>query len=291
MSALILDHPIKIGIAGADGKMGQMLLRQVLSESRAQVNLQAALVLADSPHLHKTVGTLIGNDCPLVLTADIDRALQQSDVLIDFTCPAGTMAHLACAQRYGKAMVIGTTGFSADEMQALQSAAQNIPMIVSTNMAPGVHILFALARQAAKLLPDYHAEIFELHHQHKVDAPSGTALTLGEQVLIGRKKISETAGVAQARAQLIEQSDFARNGRTGARLPNRIGFSAARGGDVIGEHTLMLIGQGERLELKHISSSRAHYAYGAVLAAKFLAHMPAGAYDMAQVLSLNAFDE
>ena len=257
---------MKIAVAGAGGRMGRTLIDAV--EDDGALSLSAAL---DAPGT-APIGREIGG---VKVTADIDAAISACDVLIDFTRPEGTLKHVDACLKHSKSMVIGTTGFSENEIKKIGNAAKRIPIAMSPNFAVGVNVLFALAGNAAKALGDsYDVEILEAHHRHKVDAPSGTALKLGEIVANALKR------------PLKQNSVFGREGDTGERPVKQIGFHAIRGGDIVGEHTVLFAGIGERVELTVRSQTRATYASGAVRAAKWLRGRPAGLYDMFDVLGL-----
>lgn len=224
----------------------------------------------------------VGADPALALAAsfdvgdDVAAAIGKGAVLIDFTRPEGTLAHLALCEQLGKAMVIGTTGFSPADRSRIEAAAKKIPIALSPNFAVGVNAAFRLAEVAAGILgDDFDVEIIEAHHKHKVDAPSGTALKLGEVVAAALKR--DMGRVAR----------HGREGDTGARPAKEIGFHAVRGGDIVGEHTVIFAGTGERVEVTVRSQSRMTYALGALRAAKFLAGRGPGLYDMKDVLGLN----
>jgi 4-hydroxy-tetrahydrodipicolinate reductase len=252
---------VKVAVAGAGGRMGRTLIDAVLADR--ELTLAAAFDVAGSP----AIGQSVGNTR---ITSD-PRSAQAADVLIDFTRPEGTLAHL----KHAKAMVIGTTGFSDSQKQALEEAAKRIPIVVAANFAVGVNAAYKLAETAAKILGDgYDVEIIEAHHRHKVDAPSGTALKLGEVV---------------AKALNRKLSDVARHGRegeTGERPEKQIGFHAIRGGDIVGEHTVIFAGVGERVEVTVRSQSRMTYAVGALRAAKWVSGRSPKLYDMADVLGM-----
>jgi 4-hydroxy-tetrahydrodipicolinate reductase len=242
---------LKIAVAGAGGKMGKSLIEGVGADP--------ALALAASFD--------VGDD--------MSKAIGAADVLIDFTRPEGTLKHLPVCVRLGKAIVIGTTGFSAEDKAAIEAAAKNIPVVLSPNFAVGVNAVFRLAEVAAGILgDDFDVEIVEAHHKHKVDAPSGTAIKLGEVVAAALKRDLEA--VAQ----------HGREGDTGARPAKQIGFHALRGGDIVGEHTVVFAGTGERVEVTVRSQSRMTYALGALRAAKYLRGKKPGLYDMKDVLGL-----
>jgi len=256
---------MKVAIAGAGGRMGQALIEAVLADRDLQ--LAAALDAAGSAALGRAAG-------PVKVGADLG-ALAAADVLVDFTRPEGTLAHLEACLGRGKAMVIGTTGFSEAQKARIAQGAKRIPVVLSPNFAVGVNVVFRLAQTAAKALGDaYDVEIVEAHHRHKVDAPSGTALMLGELV-------------AQALGRdLAQVATHGREGDTGERPAKAIGFHSIRGGDIVGEHTVVFAGTGERVEVTVRSQSRMTYALGALRAAKFLRGKRAGLYDMKDVLGL-----
>jgi len=256
---------MKVAIAGAGGRMGQALVEAVLADRELQ--LAAALDAAGSAALGRAAG-------PVTVGADLE-ALAAADVLVDFTRPEGTLAHLAACLGRGKAMVIGTTGFSEAQKARIAQAAQRIPVVLSPNFAVGVNVVFRLAQTAAKALGDaYDVEIVEAHHRHKVDAPSGTALLLGELIAkaLGR--------------DLAQVATHGREGDTGERPAKAIGFHSIRGGDIVGEHTVIFAGAGERVEVSVRSQSRMTYAAGALRAAKWLQGRGPGLYDMFDVLGL-----
>lgn len=246
----------RIAIAGAGGRMGRTLIEAVQAEK--DLELGAAFDLASG-----SVGAVKIGTSP--------DAAASCDVLIDFTRPEGTLANL----KHARAMVIGTTGFSAPQKQAIADAAKRIPIVMAANFAVGVNAVYKLAETAAKILGDgYDVEIIEAHHRHKVDAPSGTALRIGEVVAQALKR------------NLADVARHGRQGDTGERPAKQIGFHAIRGGDIVGEHTVVFAGQGERVEVTVRSQSRMTYAAGAVRAAKWLRGRPPGLYDMADVLGL-----
>lgn len=257
---------LRVVVAGAGGKMGQALIEAVQADK--SLLLAAALDAEGSP----AVGRLAGG---VKVGADIARAVAAGDVLIDFTRPEGTIAHLEACARLGRAIVIGTTGFSEPLRNSILRAGRRIPIAMSPNFAVGVNALFRLAEVAAGILgDDYDVEIVEAHHRHKVDAPSGTALKLGEIVAAAMKR------------DLKKEARHGREGDTGARPRKQIGFHAIRGGDIVGEHTVIFAGTGERVELTIRSQSRLTYALGALRAAAFLRGRPPGVYDMKDVLGL-----
>lgn len=264
---------MKIAIAGASGRMGRMLIETVLDTDG--VTLAGALEHAGSTALGQDAGLFLGRATGVQITADVEAVMAEADCLIDFTRPEGTLAHLEVVKRLGKKIVVGTTGFDAAGKRALADAAKSVGVVFASNFSVGVNATFKLLEVAAKLLSTgYDIEIIEAHHRHKVDAPSGTALTMGEVIAgaIGRN--------------LDECAVYAREGHTGPRDPNSIGFATVRGGDIVGDHTVLFAGIGERIEISHKSSSRQSYADGAVRAARFLADKPNGMFDMQDVLGL-----
>ncbi len=254
--------------------MGRMLIEAVLADAQAQ--LVAALDQPGSPAIGQDAGAALGRVTGVAVSGDAATALASGvDVLIDFTRPEGTMAHLALARRHGVKLVVGTTGFTPEQKAAIGAAAQDIGIVFAPNMSVGVNVLVKLVEAAAAALDErYDAEVYEVHHRHKVDAPSGTALALGEAVARGR-------GV-----NFAERAVLSREGHTGERRRGDIGFGTLRGGDIIGEHLVMFAGTGERIEIAHKSGSRANYAEGSLRAAHFLAAHGPGLYGMADVLGL-----
>ena len=264
---------IRIAVAGASGRMGRMLIEATLADP--EVSLASAFDRSDSPFVGRDVGEFTGTACGVVMTGNPQDAIAAADCIIDFTRPAGTLAHLDMARDLGKAMVIGTTGLSASDKNAIALAARDIPVVFAPNMAVGVNAVFRLLEVAAQILNDgYDIEIIEAHHRHKVDAPSGTALRMGEVVARELGRDLETCAV------------YGREGVTGERKAETIGFSTIRGGDVVGDHTVLFAGVGERIEITHKSGGRMPYALGALRAAKFLAGRRSGLFDMQDVLGL-----
>jgi len=252
---------MKVAIAGAGGRMGRSLIEAVLADPG--LTLAAAFDVPGSAAVGQRVGSIeIGAE---------PKAAAGADVLIDFTRPEGTLAHLA----HAKAMVIGTTGFSDAQRKLVEEAARRLPIVMAANFAVGVNAAYKLAETAAGILGEhYDVEIIEAHHRHKLDAPSGTALKLGE--IVAKALNRKLSGVAR----------HGRQGQTGERPEKEIGFHAIRGGDIVGEHTVLFAGPGERVEITVRSQSRMTYAAGALRAAKFLQGRSAGLYDMADVLGL-----
>lgn len=254
---------VRVAIAGASGRMGRALLEA--ASATEGVTLASALDIAPGSWGGMEVGT------------DVAGALRAADVLIDFTRPDGTLAHLRACREAGRGLVIGTTGFNPAQLAEIRAAGSRIPIVMAPNMSVGVNVSLKLVELAARALgPDYDVEVFEMHHKLKVDAPSGTALKLGEVAAAARGGTLERDGV------------FARHGVTGERKAGSIGFSAARGGDMVGDHTVYFAGPGERVEITHRASSRNTYAQGAMRAAKFLLGKAPGLYDMQDVLGLKS---
>jgi 4-hydroxy-tetrahydrodipicolinate reductase len=260
---------VRVAIAGASGRMGKMLVEAALQDEG--VELVAAFDRPGSP----AIGHDAGEGSGVRITDDAVAAIAAADCVIDFTRPEGTLVHLAHAVKAGKAMVIGTTGFDADGKAAIAAAAQTIPLVFAPNMAVGVNAVFKLLDVAARILAEgYDVEVIETHHRFKVDAPSGTALRMGE--IVARALDRDLAGSAV----------YGREGVTGERKAETIGFSSIRGGDVVGDHTVLFAGIGERIEITHKSGSRMSYALGSLRAARFLAGRGKGLFDMQDVLGL-----
>lgn len=258
---------IKVAIAGCGGRMGKVLLDCVAEADDLQ--LHAALEHKGSPFIGNTVAEGVK------ITDDIEGALKGADALIDFTRPEGTMHHLEICRQLGVGMVIGTTGLNAQQKASLGAAAQDIGIVFAPNMSVGVNLVFKLLETASRVLSEgYDIEIIEAHHRHKVDAPSGTALGMGEVV-------ARTLG-----RDLEKCAVYGREGVTGERDSSTIGFATVRGGDIVGDHTVLYAGVGERIEITHKASSRATFAIGALRAARFLKANQAGMYDMQDVLGL-----
>jgi len=253
--------------------MGQMLVEALRADSAFA--LTGALDIASSPAIGHDAGAYAGQTTGVAITADLHAGLQHSQVLIDFTRPEGTMAHLQVCRALGVGMVIGTTGFSDAQKAEIAEAAKTIPIMMAPNMSVGVNVTLKLLEMAAKALSTgYDIEIIEAHHRHKVDAPSGTALKMGEVIASALGRDLKDCGV------------YAREGVTGERDPSSIGFATIRGGDIVGDHTVLFAGTGERIEISHKSSSRATYAQGSLRAVRFLAGQSSGLFDMFDVLGL-----
>lgn len=263
----------KIVIAGCSGRMGYALLEGVFADE--SLVLHGALDRADSPQLGRDAGEQFGRVTGVKISADVAAALQGADVLVDFTRPEASLVYLEACRAAGVKLVIGTTGFTAAQKQQIEQAAQDVAIVFAPNMSVGVTLLINLVQAAAKVLNEgYDIEIIEAHHRHKVDAPSGTALRLGE------------AAAAALGRDLEQCAVYGREGVTGERDANTIGFATVRGGDVVGDHTVLFAGIGERVELTHKASSRATFALGALRAAKFLHEKKLGLFDMQDVLGL-----
>ena len=266
---------MKVGVLGANGRMGHALVRAV-SESPS-LELMGVIDGPSSTREGADAGESIGlGTLGVKVTKQLSTVIGNLDVLIDFSSPAATVAAAQLCAEHGVKMVIGTTGFSAEQEQAVQEVAKTIAMVKATNMSVGVNLTFKLAQMAAKALGDtVDVEIVEAHHRHKVDSPSGTALTLGQ-------------GIARELGRdLDDVALYGREGQMGARDRQTIGFSTIRGGDVVGEHTAMFIGDGERIEITHRSNSRDNYANGSVRACEWLEGKLCGCFDMIDVLDLN----
>lgn len=264
---------MKIAIAGSSGRMGRTLIEAVLKDPGLQ--LAAALDQAGSPFVGKDAGELVGAPGSVRIRDDFEAALAGVDCLIDFTRPQGTLAHMAACRRHQVAMVIGTTGMQAQHKAQIAEAAQDVPVVFAPNMAVGVNLVFKLLDTAARILSQgYDIEVIEAHHRHKVDAPSGTALRMGEVV------------AAALGRDLAQCAVYGREGVTGERDPSTIGFATVRGGDIVGDHTVLFAGTGERVEITHKAASRMPYALGSLRAARFLAGQRNGLFDMQDVLGL-----
>ncbi|MES2482388.1 MAG: 4-hydroxy-tetrahydrodipicolinate reductase [Pseudomonadota bacterium] len=265
--------PHRVAVAGASGRMGHMLI-EALRES-GDCQLSGALDIASSPAIGNDACAFLGHASGVAVTADLQAGLANAAVLIDFTRPQGTLAHLRVCRELGVKAVIGTTGFTEPQKREIADAARDIAIMMAPNMSVGVNVTLKLLEMAAKALATgYDIEIIEAHHRHKVDAPSGTALKMGEVIADALGRDLKNCAV------------YAREGVTGERDPSTIGFSAIRGGDIVGDHTVLFAGTGERIEITHRSSSRATYAQGSLRAVRFLAERPAGLYDMFDVLGL-----
>lgn len=261
----------KVVITGVSGRMGVALLEGVFADEA--LTLHAAIDRAGSAMIGQDAGAQFGIGSGVNVTSDFVAALEGADVLIDFTRPDAALQYLDACQQAGVKMVIGTTGFTEVEKAQIEAAAKVNAVVFAPNMSVGVTLLINLVEQAAKVLNEgYDIEVVEMHHRHKVDAPSGTALRLGE---------AAAQGIGQS---LKDCAIYAREGVTGEREAGKIGFATLRGGDVVGDHTVIYAGTGERVEITHKASSRATFALGALRAAKFLTEKNIGLYDMRDVL-------
>ena len=274
MTASLVSAPHRIAVAGASGRMGHMLIEAITAADDCV--LAGALDIAASPALGTDASAFLGRPGGVAITADLAAGLQGAQVLIDFTRPEGTLAHVKACRAQGVNLVIGTTGFSEAEKAEIAAAAQDIAIVLAPNMSVGVNVTLKLLEMAAKALSTgYDIEIIEAHHRHKVDAPSGTALRMGEVIAdaLGR--------------DLKDCAVYAREGVTGERDPSSIGFATIRGGDIVGDHTVLFAGTGERIEISHKSSNRSGYAQGSLRAVRFLADKKTGLFNMFDVLNLN----
>ena len=263
----------KIAVAGASGRMGQMLIDAIRAAD--DCSLAGAIDMEGNPSVGRDAGAQSGKPVGLLITSDLRAGLQPSDVLIDFTRPEGTLTHLQVCRELGVSAVIGTTGFTDAQKAEIATIARDIAIVLAPNMSVGVNVTLKLLEMAAKALSTgYDIEIVEAHHRHKVDAPSGTALKMGEVIAdaLGR--------------DLKDCAVYAREGVTGERDPSSIGFATIRGGDIVGDHTVLFAGIGERIEISHKSSSRVTYAQGSLRSVRFLASKKSGLFDMFDVLGL-----
>ncbi|MCM2679662.1 4-hydroxy-tetrahydrodipicolinate reductase [Echinimonas agarilytica] len=268
-----MSNQVRVAIAGCQGRMGKTLLE--VTQDKPFVTLGAAFERAESPFVGIDAGELAGvGKLDVVVTAGLEGLEDKVDAVIDFTVPEATLANLEWCRKHGKKLVIGTTGFSDAQKAQIEQAASETAVMMAPNMSVAVNLMFKLLEQAAKVMSDHDIEIVEAHHRFKKDAPSGTALKMGEV-------IADTLG-----RDLNECAVYGREGITGERDPKTIGFATVRAGDIIGEHTAMFADIGERLEITHKSSSRATYANGAMRAASWLMDKETGLYDMHDVLGL-----
>jgi len=264
-------EPLRVAVAGASGRMGRMLIEALCASDDCQ--LAGALDVAGSPAIGQDASAFLGRVSGVPISADLSAGLAAAQVLIDFTRPEGTLAHLAVCRQLGVNAVIGTTGFSDEQKAEISAHSQHIAIVLAPNMSVGVNVMLRLIDQAARALAEgFDIEIVEAHHRHKVDAPSGTALQMGQ-----------VAAAALGR-ELKQCAVYAREGVTGEREPGTIGFAAIRGGDIVGDHTVLFAGAAERIEISHKAGSRAIYAQGSLRAARFLAGRRAGLFDMNDVL-------
>jgi 4-hydroxy-tetrahydrodipicolinate reductase len=264
---------LRLAVAGASGRMGRMLIEAIAVAD--DLVLAGALDIASSSAVGQDAAAFLGRHSGVTISPDLRAGLGQSQVLIDFTRPEGTLAHLAVCRELGVKAVIGTTGFNAEQKAQIAEHGKHIAIVMAPNMSVGVNVMLKLLDSAARALnPGYDIEIVETHHRHKVDAPSGTALQMGEVLAraLGR--------------ELDDCAVYARQGATGERPAGAIGFASLRGGDIVGDHTVLFAGTGERIEITHKASSRATYAQGSLRAARFLAARASGLFGMQDVLGL-----
>lgn len=271
------NYPANIGVAGCLGRVGSLICKEIISGgSKLSVKLVGGTIQKDFPCEVDDIGTAINmGACGARIYTDPEELFKIADVVIDFTSPAAVEKHAELASRYKKAYVIGTTGLSEDHENMLEDASKAATIIYAPNMSVGVNLLLALAEKVADILDEeWDIEIFEAHHKHKVDAPSGTAIALGKACAMGRG------------SKLDDVADYERHGHTGEREKGNIGFSVARGGSVVGEHTVTFYGEAERIELGHIASDRSLFAKGALRAAKWACEHSPGLYSMRDVLEI-----
>ncbi|WP_368084968.1 4-hydroxy-tetrahydrodipicolinate reductase [Vibrio splendidus] len=266
---------VRIAIAGAAGRMGRNLVKAAHQNSEASVG--AGSERPESSLVGVDVGELCGEGrFDVALVDDLSKAIEEFDVIVDFTVPVSTLANIELCKRHGKKLIIGTTGFSEEEKQVIDTASKEMPIVMAPNYSVGVNLVFKLLEKAAKVMGDYcDVEIVEAHHRHKVDAPSGTAIGMGEAI----------AGAMGN--DLNDVAVWSREGITGERTKDEIGFATIRAGDIIGEHTAMFADIGERVEITHKATDRMTFANGAIKAAVWLNDKPAGFYTMTDVLGLN----
>jgi 4-hydroxy-tetrahydrodipicolinate reductase len=265
----------QVAVAGASGRMGHMLIEAIWAADDCR--LAGALDIASSPAIGNDAAAFLGHASGVPVSADVAAGVSHAEVLIDFTRPEGTLAHVKACRERGVQVVIGTTGFSEAQKAEIADAARDVAIVMAPNMSVGVNVTMKLLEMAARALATgYDIEIIEAHHRHKVDAPSGTALKMGEVIAqaLGR--------------ELKDCAVYAREGVTGERDPSTIGFATVRGGDIVGDHTVLFAGTGERIEITHRAASRATYAQGSLRAVRFLAGKQNGLYDMFDVLGLRA---
>lgn len=266
---------VRIAIAGAAGRMGRNLVKA--AHHNAEASVGAGSERSESSLVGVDVGELCGEGrFDVILVDDLSKVIEEFDVIVDFTVPVSTLANIKLCKRYGKKMIIGTTGFSEEEKQIIDAASKEISIVMAPNYSVGVNLVFKLLKKAAKVMGDYcDIEIVESHHRHKLDAPSGTAIGMGEAI----------AGAMGN--DLNDVAVWSREGITGERTKNEIGFATIRAGDIIGEHTAMFADIGERVEITHKATDRMTFANGAIKAAVWLNDKPAGFYTMTDVLGLN----
>jgi 4-hydroxy-tetrahydrodipicolinate reductase len=262
---------IKISIVGASGRMGRTLIETVLAAT--DCSLVSATDRSDNASIGTDAASFLGKNTGVFISSDVESSFKLAQTIIDFTSPKGTLEHLEICQKLGISAVIGTTGFNPQQLQHIKEFSTNIPIVLAPNMSIGVNVTLKLLEMAGKALSDgYDVEVMETHHKHKVDSPSGTAIKMGEVVANAQGK------------SLADCAVYERHGLIGARTSGSIGFSSVRGGDVIGDHTVLFAGAGDRVEITHKSSSRKTYAQGSLQAVRFLQNSQNGLYDMFDVL-------
>ena len=272
-AAPVAPDRIGVAVAGASGRMGRMLIEAVSAAD--DMRLAGAVDVVHAPAIGQDASAFLGRSSGVLINADLRSGLAGAQVLIDFTRPEGTLAHLEVCRELGINAVIGTTGFTDAQKAQIAEHARHIAVVMSPNMSVGVNVVLKLLDVAARALNEgYDIEIIEAHHRHKVDAPSGTALQLGEVV------------AAALGRDLKQCAVYGRDGVTGERDPSTIGFATVRGGDIVGDHTVLFAGIGERIEITHKASSRATFAQGALRAVRFLAGRSHGLYSMNDVLGI-----
>lgn len=266
-------EPIRVAVTGASGRMGRMLIEAITASDDCV--LAGAIDMPGSTAIGQDAAAFLGRTSGVHISADLKAGLANAQVLIDFTRPEGTLAHMAACRELGIKLVIGTTGFTEAQKAEIAAQAQHMAIVMSANMSVGVNVMMRLLDVAARALSQgYDIEIIEAHHRHKVDAPSGTALAMGETIAAALGKNLKDCAV------------YAREGVTGERDPSTIGFATIRGGDIIGDHTALFAGTGERIEITHKSGTRAGYAQGSLRAVRFLADKTTGLFNMNDVLGL-----
>ena len=271
MTATTLTEPLRVAVAGASGRMGRMLIEAI--QAADDCVLAGALDIPGSPALGQDAAAFLGQTSGVPIVSDLGEGLKNAQFLIDFTRPEGTIEHLRVCRELGVKLVIGTTGFSEAQKAEIQTSAEQVAVVFAPNMSVGVNVVLKLLEQAAKSFANgYDIEIIEAHHRHKVDAPSGTALKMGEVVAQAIGRDLKTCAV------------YGREGVTGERDPSTIGFATVRAGDIVGDHTVLFAGIGERIEISHKSSSRAGYAQGSLRAVRYLAGQAKGLFGMDDVL-------
>ncbi len=265
---------IKVSIMGVAGRMGQTILRQLNNEN--DVHIVGATEIVSHPELGSDIGILSGQgELGISISDNVEDACINAEVIVDFTAPLSTLNNARYAASNGKSMVVGTTGFTEEEKKELYQLAKKFPCVFSPNMSIGVNVMFEATKKLAEILgDDYDIEIIEAHHKHKIDAPSGTALRLGESAAEGLGR------------DFNKVARYERHGAIGERKEKEIGMQTIRAGDIVGEHTVMFCGAGERIELTHRAMSRDNFAKGVVRAVKWIPGKPAGIYTMKQVLGI-----